>query len=179
MRYINGHSLFNKESSEIMDRKKLLRLLAENARMTESEMAEQLGEKTSAVRAEIRKLEEEKTIIGYRALFDETLLPEHAVKALIEVKVRPEREDGFDKIARRLSKFPQVSGLYLMSGGFDLLVEVQGRTLNDVAMFVSRKLATQEGVLSTATHFLLKKYKESGKLMQEDERHDDRLNITM
>ncbi len=161
-----------------MDKKKLLRLLADNGRMTAADIAEQMGETTAAVKEAIRKLEEDKTIIGYRAVFDESLLPEHAVKAIIEVKIRPEREGGFDKLARRLSKFPQVSNLYLMSGGFDLLVEVQGKNLNEVAMFVSRKLATQEGVLSTATHFLLKKYKESGKLMEE-EKHEERLNITM
>ena len=128
--------------------------------------------------AEIRAMEEEKTIIGYHAVFDESLLPEHAVKAIIEVKVRPERDGGFDKIAQRLSKFPQVSNLYLMSGGFDLLVEVQGKNLNEVASFVARKLATQDGVLSTATHFLLKKYKEAGKLMREEER-SERLNISI
>ena len=161
-----------------MDKKKLLRLLAENGRMSAEDIAEQMGEKASDVVAAIRSMEDEKLIIGYRAVFDESILPDHAVKALIEVKTRPEREGGFDKIARRLSKFPQVSSLYLMSGGFDLLVEVQGKNLNEVAMFVSRKLATQDGVLSTATHFLLKKYKESGKLMQEEE-HEERLNISL
>lgn len=161
-----------------MDKKKLLRLLAENGRMSVEEIARQLGTDAAAAAEAIRKLEEEKTIIGYRAMFDESILPEYAVKALIEVKTRPEREGGFDKIAKRLSKFPQVSSLYLMSGGFDLLVEVQGKNLQEVATFVARKLATQDGVLSTATHFLLKKYKESGKLMQEEEGYE-RLNITM
>ena len=99
------------------------------------------------------------------------------VKAIIEIKIRPEREGGFDRIARRLSKFPQVTSLYLMSGGFDLMAEVRGATLNDVAMFVSSKLATIDGVLSTATHFLLKKYKESGKLYEEEETNE-RLQVT-
>lgn len=161
-----------------MDKKKLLRLLAENGRKSEAEIAEQLGAPAAAVAEAIRKLEDDKVIIGYRAVFDESQLPEYAVKAMIEVKTRPEREGGFDKIAKRLSKFPQVSSLYLMSGGFDLLVEVQGKNLQEVATFVSRKLATQDGVLSTATHFLLKKYKESGKLMQEEE-VNERLNITL
>ena len=88
-----------------MDKKKLLRLLAENGRITAEEIAAQLGENAAAVAAAIRKMEEEKTIIGYRAMFDESILPENAVKALIEVKIRPEREGGFDKIAKRLSKF--------------------------------------------------------------------------
>ncbi|MBO4492199.1 MAG: Lrp/AsnC family transcriptional regulator [Lentisphaeria bacterium] len=161
-----------------MDRKKLLRLLLENGRMSARDIAEKLGVKESEAAAEIQAMEEEKTIIGYHAVFDESLLPEHAVKAIIEVKVRPERDGGFDKIAQRLSKFSQVSNLYLMSGGFDLLVEVQGKNLNEVASFVARKLATQDGVLSTATHFLLKKYKEAGKLMREEER-SERLNISI
>ena len=111
-------------------------------------------------------------------VFDDSELPESAVKAIIEVKIRPEREGGFDKIARRLSKFSQVSALYLMSGGnFDLQLEIKGESLNDVAQFVASRLATIDGVLSTSTHFLLKKYKESGKLMQEEEDHE-RLKIT-
>ena len=103
-------------------------------------------------------------------------MPESKVKAIIEVKVRPEREGGFDKIARRLSKFPQVSSLYLMSGGFDLMLEIKGSTLQEVAEFVSSKLAAMDGVLSTSTHFLLKKYKEAGKLMEEEE-YSERLKI--
>ncbi|MBR2964787.1 MAG: Lrp/AsnC ligand binding domain-containing protein, partial [Lentisphaeria bacterium] len=94
----------------------------------------------------------------------------------IEVRVRPEREGGFDRIARRLSNFPQVTALYLMSGGYDLMLEVRGADLNEVASFVSSKLATIDGVLSTATHFLLKKYKESGVMLLEEE-HDERLKI--
>ncbi len=158
-------------------RKQILRLLAEDGRMSAGDIAERLDSTEKTVASVIRKLEKENVIIGYRAMFDESELPENAVKAMIEVKTRPEREGGFDRIARRLSKFPQVSSLYLMSGGFDLLVEVKGENLNDVAMFVSSKLATIDGVLSTSTHFLLKKYKESGKMLQEEEQHE-RLKIT-
>ncbi len=158
-------------------RKQILRLLAEDGRMSAGDIAERLDSTEKTVASVIRKLEKENVIIGYRAMFDESELPENAVKAIIEVKTRPEREGGFDRIARRLSKFPQVSSLYLMSGGFDLLVEVKGENLNDVAMFVSSKLATIDGVLSTSTHFLLKKYKESGKMLQEEEQHE-RLKIT-
>lgn len=158
-------------------RKQILRLLAENGRMSAKDIAERLDSTEKSVASVIKKLEQENVIIGYRAMFDESELPENAVKAIIEVKTRPEREGGFDRIARRLSKFPQVSSLYLMSGGFDLLVEVKGENLNEVAMFVSSKLATIDGLLSTSTHFLLKKYKESGKMLQEEEQNE-RLKIT-
>ena len=105
-----------------------------------------------------------------------TLQDEKPVTAIIEVRVRPEREGGFDRIARRLSKFPQVTALYLMSGRYDLMLEVRGTDLNEVASFVSSKLSTIDGVLSTATHFLLKKYKEAGTMLLEEER-DERLKI--
>lgn len=158
-------------------KKQLLRLLAQDARMAVEDIAERLDVTSEAVVAGMKELEDANEIVGYCALIDESVLPEAAVKAIIEVKIRPERDGGFDRIARRLSKFPQVSSLYLMSGGFDLMVEVRGETLNDVAMFVSSKLATIDGVLSTATHFLLKKYKEAGKLYQEEETNE-RLQIT-
>ena len=119
-------------------RKQILRLLAEDGRMSAGDIAERLDSTEKTVASVIRKLEKENVIIGYRAMFDESELPENAVKAMIEVKTRPEREGGFDRIARRLSKFPQVSSLYLMSGGFDLLVEVKGENLNDVAINASR-----------------------------------------
>lgn len=158
-------------------KKQLLRLLSQDARMAVSDIAERLDVTEETVTAAIKELEDANEIVGYCALIDESVLPEAAVKAIIEVKIRPERDGGFDRIARRLSKFPQVTSLYLMSGGFDLMVEVRGATLNDVAMFVSSKLATIDGVLSTATHFLLKKYKEAGKLYQEEE-SNERLQVT-
>lgn len=158
-------------------KKNLLRLLAENARRPLEDMADRLETTPAKVADAITELEEANEIVGYCALIDESVLPEAAVKAIIEIKIRPEREGGFDRIARRLSKFPQVTSLYLMSGGFDLMAEVRGATLNDVAMFVSSKLATIDGVLSTATHFLLKKYKEAGKLYEEEETNE-RLQVT-
>lgn len=158
-------------------RNSILRMLGENGRIAVHEIAERLGSTEKEVGAAIAKMEDESIIIGYRAVYDESTLPENAVKAIIEVKIRPERQGGFDRIARRLSKFPEVSSLYLVSGGFDLLLEIKGENLNAVAQFVSSKLATMDGVISTATHFLLKKYKESGKLMQDEENHE-RLKIT-
>ncbi len=158
-------------------RDKILRLLGESGRLSCKEMAERLGADDKEVASIVKKLEKDNIIIGYKAVFDESILPENAVKAIIEVKIRPERQGGFDRIARRISKFSEVSSLYLVSGGFDLQLEVKGESLNDVAQFVSSKLATMDGVISTATHFLLKKYKESGKLMHEEEEHE-RLKVT-
>ena len=153
-------------------RRNILRLLGENGRLTAEEIAERIDAAAAEVEKEIRILEQENIIIGYQAIFDEAELPENAVKAIIEVKVKPEREGGFDKIARRLSRFPQVSSLYLMSGSHDLQLEIKGKTLNEVAYFVSSKLSTIDGVLSTSTHFLLKKYKEAGIEFTQEEKHE-------
>ena len=150
-------------------RREILRILGEDGRLSAADIAERLAVSTQEAAAAVAELEKYNIIIGYSAIFNESELPESKVKAIIEVKVRPEREGGFDKIARRLSKFPQVSSLYLMSGGFDLILEIKGSTLQEVAEFVSSKLAAMDGVLSTSTHFLLKKYKEAGKLMEEEE----------
>ena len=157
-------------------KKQILRLLAADGRMSARDMAERLDSDEKTIADMIEQLERDKVIFGYCAMFHETELPENAVKAIIEVKIRPERDGGFDKIARRLSRFPQVSSLYLMSGGFDLMVEVKGRNLNEVAMFVSSKLATIDGVLSTVTHFLLKKYKGHGTVLC-DGPQDERMLI--
>lgn len=158
-------------------KREILRILGEDGRLSAAEIAERLAVSTQEAAAAVAELDKNNVIIGYSAIFNESELPESKVKAIIEVKVRPEREGGFDKIAKRLSKFPQVSSLYLMSGGFDLMLEIKGATLQEVAEFVSSKLAAMDGVLSTSTHFLLKKYKEAGKLMEEEE-HSERLKIT-
>ena len=157
-------------------KREILRILGEDGRLSAADIAERLAVSTQEAAAAVAELEKNNIIIGYSAIFNESELPESKVKAIIEVKVRPEREGGFDKIARRLSKFPQVSSLYLMSGGFDLMMEIRGSTLQEVAEFVSSKLAAMDGVLSTSTHFLLKKYKEAGKLMEEEE-YSERLKI--
>ena len=157
-------------------KREILRILGEDGRLSAADIAERLAVSLQEAAAAVAELEKYNIIIGYSAIFNESELPESKVKAIIEVKVRPEREGGFDKIARRLSKFPQVSSLYLMSGGFDLILEIKGSTLQEVAEFVSSKLAAMDGVLSTSTHFLLKKYKEAGKLMEEEE-YSERLKI--
>ena len=158
------------------ERKLILSALAKDAKTTAADLAEQLGATEQEVAAEIAELENRNIIRGYHAIINEDNLHDKPVKAIIQVRVRPEREGGFDRVARRLSKFPQVTALYLMSGGYDLMLEVRGADLNEVADFVSSKLATIDGVLSTGTHFLLKKYKESGTLLLEEE-HDERLKI--
>ena len=148
----------------------ILRLLSGNARLTSEEIAERLDSDAASVQKVIDELENDKVIRGYQAVIDESLLPETKVKAIIEVKIQPQRDGGFDNIAKRLANFAEVNSLYLVSGGYDLELEVQGETLQEVAGFVSSKLATIEGVTSTATHFILKKYKEAGtKFEGEDE----------
>ena len=155
----------------------ILRLLRTNARLTSEEIAERVGADSSEIDKIIKNLEDDNVIIGYQTVIDDSQLPESKVKAIIEVNIQPQREGGFDNIARRLAKFAEVNSLYLVSGGYDLELEVQGNTLQDVAGFVSSKLATIDGVTSTATHFILKKYKEAGKVFEENDEYK-RLQVT-
>ncbi len=152
---------------------RILESLDQNARLTAKELAVMLGEDEAKVEAEIRRLEEELVICGYPTLIDWDKTDKHQVTAMIEVKVTPQRGKGFDEIAERIYQFDEVEAVYLMSGGFDLTVMLRGSSLKSVAEFVSGKLAPMESVLSTATHFVLKKYKEHGIPLvtrQEDER---------
>jgi DNA-binding Lrp family transcriptional regulator len=158
-------------------KKEILRLLAENGSLEAADIAERLHVTKKSAQKAVSELETDGVIVGYRAMFDETVLPETAVKAIIEVKTNPDRDNGFDRLAKRISKFSKVESVYLVSGSYDLLLEVHGESLKDVAEFVSSKLATIDGVMSTSTQFLLKKYKELGKMMQNEE-HKERLNIT-
>ena len=151
---------------------RILALLSENARMSLAEMAARLETTPEAVREAIQSLEKRGVIRGYKVILNESELDSDKVKALIEVKVTPKREGGFDQVAQRIARCPEVTDLYLVSGSFDLLLTVEGRSLQEVAMFVSAKLSTIEGVLSTSTGFLLKKYKESGRIMQNDEEYE-------
>lgn len=155
----------------------ILRILHKNARLSPEEIAEMVDSDTESVKKIIEELESEKVIRGYQAVIDESLLPESNVKAIIEVKIQPQRDGGFDNIAKRLANFAEVNSLYLVSGGYDLELEIQGKSLQEVAGFVSSKLATLEGVTSTATHFILKKYKESGRIF-EDEDEYERLKVS-
>ena len=143
----------------------LLDILRNNAKETPETMAKLLGVTPEAVEAEIARLEREGVIRGWQAIVNDDLLPKGHVTAVIEVRVTPEREGGFNRIAEQVSRFDEVDAVFLMSGGYDLLLFVEGESLLSVARFVSEKLATIHGVLSTATHFKLKTYKQSGVLM--------------
>ena len=152
----------------------LLNILKKNARTSLEDIARMTRSTPAAVAARIEEYEKEGTLRGYRALINEDHLKEDRVTAVIEVKVQPEREGGFDRIARRISGFPEVVNMHLMSGKYDLLLFVEGKNLREVATFVSERLATLDGVLSTGTHFMLKTYKQDGVLM-DGEKVDDRL----
>ena len=155
----------------------LLDLLKRNARQSHAELAEQLSTTSEAVAAQISAWEEDGTIRGYQAMVDPALDGGENVTAFIEVRLTPERGGGFDRLARRIARFEQVTSCYLISGGYDLLVMVEGKDLLAVAGFVSEKLSTIEGVVSTATHFRLKSYKENGFLFGE-EHEVSRLPVT-
>jgi len=144
----------------------LLKLISENAAWKPADLAAMLNLPESEVVARIKRYETDHIILGYRAILNEEKLGLDAVRAVIEVKITPERGGGFDRLAERIAKYSEVQSCYLMSGGYDLLVVVQGTNLREVATFVSEKLATVQGVISTATHFMLKPYKEQGVLMK-------------
>jgi DNA-binding Lrp family transcriptional regulator len=143
----------------------LLKLLQENAALKPAQLAQMLNITESEVNSTVKRYEQEQVILGYRTILNEEKLGLDAVRAVIEVKITPEREGGFNRLADRIAKYAEVRSCYLMSGGYDLLVFVEGRNLREVASFISEKLATIQGVLSTATHFMLKPYKEQGVLM--------------
>ena len=151
--------------------KNVLELLKGNARLSAAEIASRLNSNTEEVGKIIAELEEKKVIRGYTAIVN---VPQEStcVKALIEVKVTPRREGGFDQVARRIAKYPEVTELCLVSGNCDLLLTVQGETLQEVAHFVASKLATIDGVVSTSTAFMLRKYKESGVILEDDEEYE-------
>lgn len=151
---------------------KILNLLAEDARMSLADIAKRIGATPEEVKTAILALEDEGVIRGYKVILNESDLGISKVRALIEVKVTPQREGGFDQVAQRIARYPEVTDLYLISGGFDLLLMVEGDSLQDVASFVSAKLSTIDGVISTSTGFMLKKYKESGRIMQNDEEYE-------
>ena len=158
-------------------KEKIISLLRTNARLTAQEIAEILSVETAEVVSAVNEMENAGVIRGYTAIVtDDAPGSESRVKALIELKVTPSRDGGFDRVARRIAKFPEVTDLSLLSGSYDLLLTVEGASLQQVANFVSGKLATIEGVISTATSFQLKKYKESGMVMQSDEEYE-RLKI--
>ncbi|MHB8962083.1 MAG: Lrp/AsnC family transcriptional regulator [Saccharofermentanales bacterium] len=140
----------------------ILNMLEKNAKLIASEIAVQLGSSPATVSAVIEAAERDKLILGYRTLINWDKVDDNSVTAMIEVKITPQNGQGFDRIAHRIYSFPQVKDCYLMSGGFDLMIIIEGRSLRDVANFVSEKVAQLDHVLSTATHFILKRYKSNG-----------------
>ena len=141
---------------------KLLKLIEKDATLTPKELAVMLSKEEGDIKDMIRQLEKDGVILGYQAIVDWDKTEKESVTALIEVKVMPQRDDGFDKIAEKLQNYPEIKGLYLMSGGFDFTVLIEGKTMKEVAYFVARKLAPIEFVTATATHFVLKTYKYNG-----------------
>ena len=155
----------------------LLKLLRDNASLSPVQLSKMLNLSEAEVASRIKSYEEERVILGYHTVLNEEKLGLDIVRAVIEVKITPERGGGFDRLAERIAKYAEVHSCYLMSGAYDLLVIVEGRSLREVATFVSEKLATVQGVLSTATHFMLKPYKDQGVLMTH-ERNEERLAVT-
>jgi DNA-binding Lrp family transcriptional regulator len=143
-------------------KEEILSLLERNARLTAAEIAVMIGRPADEVARTIESMEKNKVILGYGALVNWEKTSAAPVTALIEVRVTPQKNQGFDHIAERIYRYPQVKSCYLMSGGFDLMVIVEDETLKDVAMFVSEKIAPLDSVVSTSTHFILKKYKMNG-----------------
>ncbi len=140
----------------------LIEILEQNALTPREDIARQLGASVAEVEREIARLESEGVILGYQAIVNREKWETDLVTALIEVKILPERDGGFDRVAARIARFDEVRTCYLMSGGYDILVTVEGRNLREVAAFVAEKLSTMESVQSTATRFRLKTYKENG-----------------
>lgn len=156
----------------------ILRILKSNAAMPPSKIAKLVNQSEEEVVKKIKAWEKDGTILGYTTVVNpEKLHDNQQVMAMIEVKITPEREGGFDRVARRISQFSEVKSCYLMSGGFDLLVTVEGKDLRQVAGFVAERLATIQGVLSTGTHFILKPYKQQGVNFL-PEQAVERLNVT-
>lgn len=146
-------------------REKILSIVEKNSRIDVSELAVRLGADELAVANELKAMEDEGIICGYHTMIDWEKTSIEKVTALIEVRITPQRGQGFDNIAERIYKYPEVTSVYLISGGYDLLISLEGKSLKEVSSFVSHKLSTLEGVLSTATHFVLRKYKDHGTIL--------------
>jgi len=156
--------------------KKLVKLLEENARLTHEELGAMLDLTPEQIKKEIKSLEKKGIVKGYRAIVNWDKIDDKHVTAIIELKVSPKKEFGFDEIAEKIVCFSEVESVYLMSGGYDLSVIINGKTFQDIAMFVACRLSTLDSVLSTATHFVLKRYKDRS-LSFKDESLDERSTI--
>lgn len=157
---------------------KLLKLLSENARYSACELAVMLGTDEQTVKAEVEEMKNSGLIRGYKAVIDWEKLDTGAVSAIIELKVSPQADHGFEEIAKRVMMLSEVESVYLMSGGYDLCVTVRGKSFQQVAMFVAKELATIDAVNSTATHFILRRYKELDIILCDGD-YDDRGSISL
>ena len=157
---------------------KILELLEQNSRYSAADIALMLGAKEAEIAVAIKEMEKKQIICGYKTLINwDKVEHKEVVTALIEVKVTPQRGEGFDKIAERIYRFNEVKAVYLMSGGFDLTVIIEGKTMKEVALFVGQKLAPLDAVLSTGTHFVLNKYKDHGVIFEEIKK-DERMIVS-
>ena len=134
----------------------------EKGNVSRAKIAQMLGMEEKEVADKIEKMEKENVIVGYKTIVNWDKTDKDVVVALIELRITPQRGEGFDKVAERIYKYPQVKSLYLMSGAYDLAVTIEGKSMKEVALFVAQKLAPMDSIISTATHFVLKKYKEEG-----------------
>lgn len=155
----------------------ILKIIEKNSRIDTKELAVRLGTTEDEIVREMMAMENDGIICGYHTMINWEKTTSEKVTALIEVRVTPQRGEGFDHMAERIYKYPEVQSVYLISGGFDLLITLEGKTLREVSSFVSDKLSTLDSVLSTATHFILKKYKDHGTIMTK-KYEDERMKIT-
>ena len=150
----------------------------EKGNVSRAKIAQMLGMEEKEVADKIEKMEKENVIVGYKTIVNWDKTDKDVVVALIELRITPQRGEGFDKVAERIYKYPQVKSLYLMSGAYDLAVTIEGKSMKELALFVAQKLAPMDSIISTATHFVLKKYKEEGIVFEDDEK-DTRQVITL
>lgn len=160
-----------------MMREQILAHMEKNSRIDLKELAVVLGTDEAAIVEEVSRMEQEKIICGYHTLIDWDKAGTDKVTALIEVRVTPQRGQGFDSIAERIYNYPEVKSCYLISGAYDLMIILEGKTLRQISEFVSERLSTLDTVLSTATHFILKKYKDHGTIMMKKSK-DERMLVT-
>ncbi len=158
--------------------KKILELLERDASLTPQQIAVMLNRDAAEVEAKIREYEKENVIVGYKTIVNWEKTEFEPVSAIIELRVTPQRGEGFDEVAKRIYQYEEVASVYLMSGGFDIAVMLEGKTMKEVALFVAEKLAPMEQVISTATHFVLRKYKVDGNVIS-DKPRDTREVITL
>lgn len=159
-------------------REKILNCIESNSRLTHVDLATMLGEEPDFIKGELSAMEKEHIICGYHTLINWDKTHQEKVTALIEVRVTPQRGQGFDNIAKRIYQFNEVTSVFLMSGGYDFNVLIEGSTMKEVALFVARRLSPIDGVISTATHFVLKKYKEHGIVFEENDQ-DERMAVVL